>query len=75
MSRIGNQPVNIPDGVSVSWESSLVKVKGPKGELSQKVDNEFDVKIEDGELTVSRPLNRRGIRHCMVYTVRWSLIW
>jgi large subunit ribosomal protein L6 len=36
MSRIGNKPVAIPSGVTVSVEGNTVKVKGPKGELSQR---------------------------------------
>ncbi len=72
MSRIGNQPVNIPEGVSVSRESSWVKVKGPKGELSQKVDNDFDVKIEDGEIVLSRPTEQK--RHKALHGLYRSLV-
>ncbi|MGB3588861.1 MAG: 50S ribosomal protein L6 [Tunicatimonas sp.] len=72
MSRIGNQPVNIPEGVSISRENSWVRVKGPKGELSQKVDNDFDVKIEDGEFVLSRPTEQK--RHKALHGLYRSLV-
>ncbi|MEM9830977.1 MAG: 50S ribosomal protein L6 [Bacteroidota bacterium] len=72
MSRIGNQPINIPDGVSVSRESSRVKVKGPKGELSQQVDSDFEIKIEDGEITLSRPTEQK--RHKSLHGLYRSLV-
>ena len=53
MSRIGNNPISIPAGVDVSVKEGVVTVKGPKGELTQKLDL-VEVKIEDGTLTVSR---------------------
>jgi large subunit ribosomal protein L6 len=58
MSRIGNKPLPIPDGVSVDVRPGSVSVKGPKGELSQTIDPAMKVSLEDGVLTVSRPTNR-----------------
>ena len=40
MSRIGKQPVVVPDGVEITIEPDLVRVKGPKGELSERVSRE-----------------------------------
>ena len=51
MSRIGKLPVAIPSGVNVKIEDGVVTVKGPKGELSQKVDPSIKVKMEDGKIT------------------------
>ena len=51
MSRIGKLPVSLPQGVSVSVENNVVKVKGPKGELTQKVDPDIEVSVERGVLT------------------------
>ena len=45
MSRIGNLPISIPSGVTVSQKDGVVSVKGPKGELSQKVDSSIKVNI------------------------------
>ena len=55
MSRIGKLPVTIPAGVEVKFADSTVTVKGPKGELTQWVDeNLVNINIEDGQLTVTR---------------------
>ena len=51
MSRIGKLPIVIPAGVTVDYKDGVVSVKGPKGELSQKVDPSIIVKIEDGRMT------------------------
>ena len=52
MSRIGKLPINIPAGVTVSFKDNVVSVKGPKGELSQKVDPSIKVNIEDTQITL-----------------------
>ena len=51
MSRIGKLPISIPAGVTVTLNDGVVSVKGPKGELSQKVDSSIIVKIEDNNIT------------------------
>ena len=52
MSRIGKLPISIPAGVTVAQDNNgVVTVKGPKGELSQKVDPSIKMKIEDGHIT------------------------
>ena len=53
MSRIGKLPIVIPAGVEVKQEKNVITVKGPKGELSQKVDPSINVKIENGEMELS----------------------
>jgi large subunit ribosomal protein L6 len=58
MSRIGKQPVAVPDGVEITIEPELVSVKGPKGELSERKSREIEVKQEDGQILVSRPTDR-----------------
>jgi large subunit ribosomal protein L6 len=58
MSRIGKQPIAVPSGVEVTIEPELVKVKGPKGELSERVNRDMDVKQENGEILVARPTDR-----------------
>ncbi len=55
MSRIGILPIDIPAGVTIEVDKdNLVIVKGPKGELSQKVDEKITVKIEDNQVSFSR---------------------
>jgi large subunit ribosomal protein L6 len=58
MSRIGKQPIAVPDGVEVTIEPELVKVKGPKGELSEPVARDIDVQQQNGEIVVTRPTDR-----------------
>src|ERR671934_1792953 len=56
MSRIGRQPIEIPSGVEVTLgEGSVVSVKGPRGELSQRVHPEMRVVQEDGAIRIERP--------------------
>jgi large subunit ribosomal protein L6 len=58
VSRIGKQPVEIPDGVEVDVKPGSVTVKGPKGELNQVIDPDMTVSVDDGTLTVTRPTDR-----------------
>jgi len=58
LSRIGKQPIELPDGVTVEAKPGEVKVKGPKGELTQVLSTEIKVEQSDGTLTVERPTNR-----------------
>jgi len=58
MSRIGKQPIPVPAGVQVQIEPGLVRVNGPKGELSERVSTAMVVEQSDGELMVTRPTDR-----------------
>src|SRR2546426_8446208 len=58
MSRIGKLPIEIPSGVDVQVDNGLVKVKGPKGELSQAVSRDLSFEREDSTLVVKRPTDR-----------------
>jgi large subunit ribosomal protein L6 len=58
MSRIGKQPIPVPDGVEIAIRPELVSVKGPKGQLQERVSRDIDVKQEDGQIVVARPTNR-----------------
>ncbi len=53
MSKIGKLPVTIPAGVTITVDSGVVTVKGPKGELKQPVNNTVVVELKDGTLTVN----------------------
>ena len=73
MSRIGNKIITLPAGVSVEISAgNLVTVKGPKGTLSQQIDQDIIVKIEDGVLTVARPTEQK--RHKAMHGLYRSLI-
>ena len=60
MSRIGKLPVNLPAGVTVTvGKDNVITVKGPKGELSQEINSDIKVSVEDGQLSVTRPSDDR----------------
>jgi large subunit ribosomal protein L6 len=58
MSRIGRQPIPVPAGVTVSVEPELVRVNGPRGELSERISRDIAVEQADDELRVTRPTDR-----------------
>ena len=62
MSRIGKLPISIPAGVNVTMKDNVITVKGSKGELSQEIAPEIEVKIEGGEITVTRPNDEKQNR-------------
>jgi large subunit ribosomal protein L6 len=55
MSRIGKQPIEIPSGVEIDAANEVVTVKGPRGQLVQRVHPEMRIRQEDGAVRVERP--------------------
>ena len=55
MSRIGKAPIPLPAGVEFVYDNAVVTVKGPKGELTQRVPREMQVEVGDGVIEVKRP--------------------
>ena len=63
MSRIGKLPVNLPSGVTITVDdANVVSVKGPLGTLSQKVDSDIRVVIENNDLILSRPNDEKRLK-------------
>ena len=62
MSRIGRLPIDIPAGVTISVDGQDVAVKGPKGELALTVAHPIEVKVEEGQVLVTRPDDERSSR-------------
>src|SRR3977135_2215295 len=58
MSRIGKKPIPVPTSVTVSIEPDLVRVNGPKGELTERIPRDITVAQEGEELIVKRPTDR-----------------
>jgi large subunit ribosomal protein L6 len=73
MSRIGNKPINVVDGVTIDVsDGNLVTVKGAKGTLQQQVDPDISLKIDDGILSLSRPTEQK--RHKAMHGLYRALI-
>ena len=73
MSRIGNLPIAIPEGVTINVTAgNSVTVKGPKGEIGLRVDPDISVELKDGELRVMRPTEQK--RHRAMHGLYRSLI-
>lgn len=62
MSRVGKNPVKLVDGVTAEINGQTVKIKGKLGELSMQVHDSVDVKLENGEITVSPRNEERNTR-------------
>jgi large subunit ribosomal protein L6 len=58
MSRIGRKPIPVPSGVTVSIDPGVVRVHGPKGELSERIPRDITVAQEGEEINVTRPTDR-----------------
>ena len=73
MSRIGKKIIALGDKATLTVTAdNLVTVKGPKGELTQQIDRDLTVTVENGEATVSRPTDQ--IRHRAVHGLTRALI-
>jgi large subunit ribosomal protein L6 len=72
MSRIGKAPISVPKGVEINVASGLVTVKGTKGTLTQKIDNDIEVVVKDGEIVLNRPTDQK--RHKALHGLYRALI-
>ena len=61
MSRIGKLPIHVPAGVTVTIKDSVVTVKGPKGEMTQAVNPDINVTLEDGVIHLADDKNHRAL--------------
>ena len=62
MSRIGNKPITVPEGVEVNLDGQKITVKGPKGTLEREIHNNMTVKLENNIITVTRPNDEKENR-------------
>ena len=60
MSRIGNNPVTLPEGITFDIKDNVVTIKGKLGELSQEIKDDINVKLEDGSIIVERPSDNKN---------------
>jgi len=62
MSRIGNNPIRMPEGVTLTQEGDIVTVKGKLGELSQDIDSSVSVSLDDNIVSLTRSSDDKEIR-------------
>jgi large subunit ribosomal protein L6 len=62
MSRIGNKPITVPEGVEVKLDGQKITVKGPKGTLEKDINKNIAVKLENNVITVTRPNDEKENR-------------
>ncbi|WP_413376877.1 50S ribosomal protein L6 [Alkalihalobacillus sp. 1P02AB] len=72
MSRIGNKPVEVPSGVTVTLDGTTFTVKGPKGELTRELHSDMKVNVEEKQITVERPSDKK--EHKALHGTTASLI-
>ncbi|WP_298239219.1 50S ribosomal protein L6 [uncultured Algibacter sp.] len=75
MSRIGNNPVAIPEGVTVDVKENVVTVKGKLGELTQNYDS-IEIKVEDGSVWVTRSSDTKDqkAKHGLYRSLMYNMI-
>ena len=75
MSRIGNSPISIPEGVTVAVDNSVIKVIGPKGELEQAYDTDINIDIAENVVTLTRSSedknhrSKHGLYRALIYNM------
>jgi large subunit ribosomal protein L6 len=76
MSRIGKLPIEIPDGVDVDIDAGVARVKGPRGELRQRISPDMQFEREDATLSVKRPTDRKDHRalHGLTRTLIYNMV-
>lgn len=73
MSRVGNLPISLPKGVDISIsKGNLVTVKGPKGSLQEQIDPDIKIKMDEGQMTFSRPSEQN--RHKALHGLSRALV-
>lgn len=59
MSRIGRKPIQVPNGVNVNLENTVITVKGPKGSLTREIHKDMKVNIAENEIVIERPSDNK----------------
>ena len=75
MSRIGNSPINIPEGVTIQFENNIINAKGKLGELSQEINSAITLNIDENTITLSRKNDQKenrsmhGLYRALIYNM------
>ncbi|MFF2484081.1 50S ribosomal protein L6 [Paenibacillus sp. NPDC058071] len=59
MSRIGRKPIQVPNGVSINLDNTVITVKGPKGTLSRELHKDMKVNVAENEIVIERPSDNK----------------
>lgn len=59
MSRIGRKPIQVPNGVTISLDNTVITVKGPKGSLSREIHKDMKVNVTETEILIERPSDNK----------------
>lgn len=59
MSRIGRKPIQVPNGVTINLDNTVITVKGPKGTLSREVHKDMKVNVSENEIVIERPSDNK----------------
>ncbi|MDQ8737800.1 50S ribosomal protein L6 [Paenibacillus sp. LHD-38] len=59
MSRIGRKPIQVPNGVTINLDNTVITVKGPKGSLSREIHKDMKVNVTETEILVERPSDNK----------------
>ncbi|PZD96939.1 50S ribosomal protein L6 [Paenibacillus sambharensis] len=59
MSRIGRKPIQVPNGVNITLDNSVITVKGPKGTLSRELHKDMKVVVGENEISIERPSDNK----------------
>lgn len=62
MSRIGRKPINVPAGVTVTLDNTVITVKGPKGSLTRELHKDMKVSVAENEILIERPSDNKEHR-------------
>jgi len=76
VSRIGYKPIEVPNKVQLNLDESVLKVKGPKGELNVKIPNGIKYNLENNVLTFTRDDDTKQLRslHGLTRSIVWNAI-
>ena len=75
MSRIGNSPINIPEGVTIHFENNIINAKGKLGELSQEINPAITLNFDENTITLSRKNDQKenrsmhGLYRALIYNM------
>ena len=73
MSRIGNNPITLPEGVTFEINNNVVTVKGKLGELSQEITDDITVEANDGTIVLKRPSESKS--HKAKHGQKWEFLY